>query len=191
MNRVIAIDIDEVLVPFLPALSRFYTHQTNIKVKIPHRHPYHYASLFNITEDEASGLVKDFYETSFHANLRPIRGSREMVKKLSENNTLIAVTGRQTYARVPTENLIQNHFRDSFTDIIYCDHFTPNSRSKGEVCKQICADLLIDDSYKNCMECLELSIPAVNFVGRPIYGWCEPSDISVDGWGNEIFNDYI
>ena len=191
MNRVIAIDIDEVLVPFLPALSRFYTHQTNIKVRPQARHSYHYASLFNITEGEASDLVKEFYDTSFHANLRAIRGSKEMVKKLSEKNTLIAVTGRQTYAREPTEELLKNNFRDSFTDIIYCDHFTPNSRSKGEVCKQICADLLIDDSYKNCMECLELSIPAVNFVGRPMYPWCEPSDISVYGWDDEFFNDYI
>ena len=191
MNRVIAIDIDEVLVPFLPALSRFYTRQTNIKVKMPPRYQYHYASLFNITEEESVELVKNFYDTSFHANLRPTRGSKEMVRKLSENNTLIAVTGRQSYARDPTEKLIKNHFRDSFSDIIYCDHFTSSARSKGEICKEISADLLIDDSYKNCKECLDLSIPAVNFTGWPLYAWCEISDISITGWHDDFFNDYL
>jgi len=191
MNRVIAVDIDEVLVPFLPALSRFYTHQTNIKVKMPQRHPYHYAPLFNISEKESSDLVRDFYETSFHAGLRPIRGSQEMIKKLSENNTLIAVTGRQTYARDPTEELIKNNFRDSFSDIIYCDHFTSSARSKGDICKQISADLMIDDNYQSCKECLDLSIPAVNFTGSPLYPWCDLSDISVSDWGDIFFNDYL
>jgi uncharacterized HAD superfamily protein len=191
MNRVIAVDIDEVLVPFLPALSRFYTRQTNIKVKMPRKYPYHYAPLFNISEEESSKLVRDFYETSFHANLRPIRGSKEMIQKLSENNTLIAVTGRQSYAREPTENLIKNHFRDSFSDIIYCDHFTANARSKAEICKEICAELLIDDNYDACKDCLELSIPAVNFTGWPLYPWCELSDISVQRWDDDFFNDYL
>lgn len=191
MNRIIAIDIDEVLVPFLPALTRFYTRETNIKVKPPRRYPYHYAPLFNITEEESSELVKKFYETSFHANLRAIRGSKEMVAKLSENNTLIAVTGRQSYARDPTEKLIKNHFRDSFKDIIYCDHFTTKARSKAQICKEISADLLIDDNYESCRECLELAIPAVNFTGWPLYPWCEISDISVSGWDDDFFNDYL
>lgn len=191
MNRIIAVDIDEVLVPFLPALKRFYTRETFINVKFPRKYPYHYAPLFNITEDESSELVKKFYTSSFHANLRSIPGAKEMVSKLSENNTLIAVTGRQIYARDPTEKLIKNHFRDSFKDIIYCDHFTPNARSKAQICKEISADLLIDDNYQSCKECLELSIPAVNFIGSPIYPWCDVSDISVTGWDDQYFKNYL
>ncbi len=191
MNRIIAVDIDEVLVPFLPALSRFYTLQRNTTVKMPRRYPYHYAPLFNITEEESSKLVKDFYETDFHANLRPIRGSQDMIKKLSKNNTLIAVTGRQSYARGPTEELIKNNFRNSFADIIYCDHFTSKARSKGDICKQISADLLIDDNYQSCKECLDLSVPAVNFVGSPLYPWCNVTDISVSGWNDDFFSDYL
>jgi len=191
MSRVIAVDIDEVLVPFLPALGRFYTRKTNIKTKFPQKYSYHYAPLFNITENESSELVREFYESSFHANLRPIKNSKEIILNLSENNTIVAVTGRQSYARDPTEKLLENIFKDCISDIIYCDHFTDKSVSKGDVCKNINAQLLIDDNKQACLDCLSMSIPAINFVGSPVYPWCELSDISIPCWDMKYFKNYL
>lgn len=191
MNRVIAIDIDEVLVPFFSTLNRYYTYKTGKRPRLPAKFAYHYAPLFNITEEESTELVKEFYTTDFHKSMKPIVGAKRAIHELAQNHTLIAVTGRQTYARDATEELLLEHFAGDIQDIIYCDHFTTNARRKGEVCNSISADLLVDDSHASCMECLELSIPAANFIGKPMYPWCVESDIAVSGWGDNFFDGYL
>lgn len=191
MNRVIAVDIDEVLVPFFPTLTKYYTWRTNKQVHLPAKFAYHYAPLFNITEEESSELVKDFYSSDFHKSMKPIVGAKRRLHDLAKNNTLIAVTGRQSYARDATEELLLEHFGGDIQDIIYCDHFTKNARNKAEVCSDISADLLIDDSYQSCMDCLNISIPAINFIGQPTYAWCKPNPVSVPGWGHKYFDLYL
>ena len=75
----IAVDIDEVLVPFLPELAKFHQKRVRHPVKMPIRY-YHYAPLFNITEEESSKLVSDFYRSEEHSKLKPLTGSNEVLR---------------------------------------------------------------------------------------------------------------
>lgn len=182
MNKCIAVDIDEVLVPFLPELTKFQQKRSRRPVKMPLRYPYHYAPLFKITEKESTKLVADFYNSEEHAKLKPLTGSKEILDILCKDYILVAVTGRQEYARDATERLLSDNFGSSISDIVYCNHFTDFQKSKADVCYKIGADLLIDDSLQSCVECLYIGLGAINFIGNPVYPWCEKSAISAIDW---------
>jgi len=182
MSRCIAVDIDEVLVPFLPELTKFHQKRVKRKVKTPVRYPYHYAPLFKISEKESTRLVADFYNSEEHSNLKPLTGSKEILDILAKDYMIVAVTGRQSYAQDQTEKLLSANFGSTISDIVYCNHFTSSQKSKAEVCWKLGADLLIDDSMQSCAECLHRDIGALNFIGNPTYPWCEKSSISVIDW---------
>ena len=93
------------------------------------------------------------------------------------------VTGRQRYSRDATENLITRLFgRDTISDIIFCDHYTEFSKKKHLICESLGAKYLIDDDCNQCLNCLNIGIPAYNFVGSPMYPWCNETTISVKDW---------
>ena len=188
MSRYIAVDIDEVLVPFLPELSKYHQGKVKRTLKLPLRYPYHYAPLFKISEKESSKLVKEFYNSEEHSKIEPIYGATNAIGHLAKDNILIAVTGRQSYSRDATEALLTKHFGGNITDIIYCNHFTAFSQSKSEVCRKLGAEYLIDDSMHSCVECMNQDVPAINFIGNPIYPWCETSSIAARDWG-EVLNN--
>ena len=188
MSRYIAVDIDEVLVPFFPELSKYHQKKIKKTLKLPLRYPYHYAPLFKISEKESSKLVKEFYNSEEHSNIQPIYGAKDGISQLARDYIMVAVTGRQNYSKDATEALITKHFDNKITDIIYCDHFTAFSRSKSDICRKLGAEYLIDDSMHSCAECLSDNVPAINFIGNPIYPWCETSSIAARDWGDVLNN---
>lgn len=183
----IAVDIDEVLVPFFHTLTKYHQKKINRTIHLPTRYRYHYAPLFNLTEKESSDLVKEFYTTDEHASMKPLPGSKFVLEKLAGNNDIVAVTGRQRYSRRYTEQLLENLYGNCIDEIYYCDHYTENAKSKAVMCETLGAGILIDDDQKICMECLHLGIPVYNFIGNPTYPWCEESTVSVRDW-EEIYN---
>lgn len=182
MSKCIAVDIDEVLVPFLPELTKFHQKRVKQPVRLPIRYPYHYAPLFNMTEKESTKLVAEFYNSEEHFALKPLTGSKEILNILCKDYVIIAVTGRQEYSRHATERLINTNFGSSISDIIYCNQFTEFERSKADVCWKIGADYLIDDNLNACVDCLHIGLGALNFIGNPVYPWCEKNSISVIDW---------
>jgi len=58
MNR-IAIDIDEVLVPFLSPMARYHKQKSGIQKTDKPKYSYVYRDIFNVTE-EISKMVKEF-----------------------------------------------------------------------------------------------------------------------------------
>lgn len=182
----IAIDIDEVCVPFFNTLAKYHQKKIKKQLRLPLKHKYHYAPLFNLTEDETSALVKEFYSSADHAQMRPLPGARHVLSKLSRKNDIVAITGRQSYSRIHTDKLMHNLFGNSVGEIYYCDHFTEYEKSKAHLCEAMGVDIMIDDNSKICSECLHIGIPTYNFVGNPIYPWCEESSLAVRDW-EEIY----
>jgi hypothetical protein len=177
MNR-IAIDIDEVLVPFLYPMSRW------ARLKCPPKesaYAYVYRDIFGIDETESRAMVQGFYTSRDFRVLKPIRGSqRAMSLFRSKCSKMYIVTDRQEEARPETERWIDQHFRGLFDDII----LTPNEIKKVDVCRALNIGLIVDDDRETCDECIESGMDAIHFVGEQVYPWCEESSISLRGWGH-------
>jgi len=77
VNRV-AVDIDEVLCPFLDTMSKW----KYPNFKAPQRHPYHYAKLFGISRQESKKMVDSFYFSYDFKNMKPFPESQVHLRQL-------------------------------------------------------------------------------------------------------------
>lgn len=182
MNRV-AIDVDEVLVKFLYPMAKFH-HKTIQKPK----YNYIYRQIFDIDEETSQHMVREFYRSKDFMNLTPIKGAQKAMYNIKKDAKKVYVlTGRQEVVREETESWIQQYFPGIFDDVILTNSYTPNEIRKIDICRALNISLLIDDNIDICKECIEDGVQALNFIGQDeIYPWCELSEISLNGWENNI-----
>jgi len=180
MNRVaVAVDIDEVLAPFLRNLIKW----RRPKLPIPKKFPYVYRDIYGITEEESQKMVRDFYESEDFANLTPLPWSQEAMKRLKKRgNRLYIVTGRQEVVREKTEEWVQKNFPGIFTDVILTNSYTPQEVKKSDVCEILSIHKLIDDNLQACLDCIDQGMVATNFIGDPVYPWCQNNPIGLTSW---------
>ena len=105
----IAVDVDEVLCPFVKTMSRwkYPSGPPNVAAK----HPYNYATMFGITQRESKKMVDSFYFSNDFKLMRPFTESQLHLQRLhSCGYDLYCVTGRQSIARDTTEEWISTHY---------------------------------------------------------------------------------
>jgi 5'(3')-deoxyribonucleotidase len=177
MMKKIAIDVDEVLTPFLPGMMKWKRPRA-----LPKKFTYLYRDIYKISEQESQKMVHQFYESPEFMKLEPIKDSQKVLKLLKQSNKLYVVTGRQNSVRTKTEDWIEKWYPGIFEDVILTNSYTPQEVLKSDVCRNLNIGLLIDDNFATCTECMSLGVNAVNFIGDPTYPWCFESDISKKSW---------
>jgi hypothetical protein len=178
MNR-IAVDVDEVLVPFLFPMAKW----RGLTMPRKEKYSYLYRDIFSIPEPESQKMVRAFYSSQAFKNLKPIPGAHKKLTLLREQTDKIyVVTGRQNIARETTEWWLDKYFPDIFDDLILTNSFTPFEIKKVDVCRSLALDTIIDDSIDICTDCISNGINAIHFVGEDVYPWCEETNISVKKW---------
>src|SRR5210317_2400888 len=182
MNTKIAIDVDEVLVHLLKPMAR----RRGVKLPKNQKYNYLYREIFNCTEEESQKILHEFYLSKDFRNLKPIKGSQKAMQNLNMVfDKMYIVTGRQEIVREPTELWIEHFYPGIFDDVILTNSFTENEIKKVDVCRALGIGCIIDDSIDTCNECIESGMEAINFIGDDVYPWCEPSEISLRGWGGK------
>jgi len=178
MNK-IAIDIDEVLVPFLFPMAKW----RNLKMPRKEKYPYLYRDIFEISERESQAMVHEFYKSREFKALKPIEGAQYAMSRMRRDaKKMYIVTGRQESSRETTEWWIDTHFPGIFDDVILTNSFTPMEVKKVDICRSLAIDTIVDDNMTICLECIGSGMDAYNFIGEDVYPWCEETEISVKGW---------
>jgi 5'(3')-deoxyribonucleotidase len=175
----IAVDIDEVLVPFCkPMFER-------AGYRLPRgKWDYHYAKALGISQNESTHMVYNFYESQEFDNLKPLPGAQAGVSFLMGlGYDVYIVTGRQDRVRQRTEEWIDRHFPYMINDVILTNSFTPNEVNKADICKSLAINAMIDDSYQVCTDCEMVHIKGINYVGgdEP-YPWCHENPMAAHNW---------
>ena len=177
MNR-IAIDIDEVLVPFLVPLAKY--HQKTLPKK-PFK--YLYRQVFQVSEQQSRRMVRDFYKSQEFKDLLPIEGAHEKLYEMRKGvSKIYAVSGRQDVVRGLTQDWLDKYFPTIFDDLILTNSFTVDTVPKVDLCQSLALDTIIDDDMSICYDCLNIGMNVFNFVGVDTYPWCQVSDMSLRGW---------
>ena len=128
--------------------------------------------------------MDEFYQSNhFKENLRPIPHAIEMLQAMKEEYELHVVTSRQYAIQEKTLEWINNHYPNIFTEIHFGNHYSREGkvRSKPEICKDIGAVLLIDDSLQYAYQCHQADIPVILF-GE--YAWNQKHSVQTT-----LFND--
>jgi 5'(3')-deoxyribonucleotidase len=167
----IAVDLDEVLFPLLKPMMKHHKVQEPPRMK----YAYNYSEVLGVSRDKAQSMLYEYYDTPEFESQRPVLGSRYNVDAIRNGvDKMYIVTGRQEFLREKTEKWIQENYPNVFSDILFTNSYTPDEVRKADVCKALNVDLLIDDVMENCRDCKEHKINSINYIGIPVYPWCDP-----------------
>lgn len=166
-KRVLAVDFDDVLLPFDEGFIAY--HNTNFGTEVRHEHSVEYAShtLFGIDRRTKLDRVNEFCASDAHANLVPVKGSFTAVQSLRQQFDLQIVTSRPERAADSVHNWLGRNFPDCFSRVHFMNHVDPHEgavvRAKGEVCRELDVIGLIEDAPTNALNAANLGVQVYLF----------------------------
>ena len=144
----IAIDCDDVLVPTAESILRVYERTYGIAVPIEQFYTSNPVIWGTSSIEEACSRVSALLGSAeLTTELEPLQGAIAGVRALARaGHELHMVTGRPSELEGATRDMAQKYFSGLFSSIHLTNHFVAGkSRSKGQVCTEIGADILVDD----------------------------------------------
>jgi uncharacterized HAD superfamily protein len=168
-EAVIAVDVDEVLADFIPTLALYHNEMWGSNLSSASFHSYEFHHVWGGTFEECNVKMHQFFETTHLDQLSPVKGALEALQWLKDETgaELHIVTSRQHAIADRTRYWIDTHFPGIFKEVHFGNHYSSSGqkRSKPEMCQDIGALVIIDDSQKYAGHCAEAGIPCVLFGG--------------------------
>ena len=152
----IGIDLDEILADFLSAIIKYHNLTYGTKLERGQFSSYGFWKTWGGTKEEAIQKVCDFYKTPFFKNIQPVSGAKKAISTLRQNNDLFIVTSRHDDVIDQTMKWVEGHFPNTFTDIYFANNYFQGgaSKTKVQICDEIGANILIEDSMEYALECV-------------------------------------
>ncbi len=152
----IGVDLDDVVVEWVPRFLEFYNSRTNSNLKFEEWKNYFFEEIIGISRDEARVLIDEFVNSDFHEGVGLIEGVKKGIEKLSEQNEVIIITSRPLRYKNKTEEFLDKHnlkllvFYSRDSNDVYID--------KGEFCQRLGVELIIEDSKEYSLSCADRGI---------------------------------
>ncbi|KDQ54865.1 hypothetical protein JAAARDRAFT_693313 [Jaapia argillacea MUCL 33604] len=168
---VIAIDLDDVLSETNVNVAAWHNKNFGTNMTLSDFHYYHYwKNPYWGTPEQTYQKVKAYYAEGEIINTTPVPGALRGVQKLRDlGYRLIVVTARQKSQLDNSWAWLEKHFTGLFESVICTGQFEEAIEGKGhelvtkltkaEVCQQLSATLIIDDSIDNAISCASYSHP--------------------------------
>jgi len=185
-KQIIAVDIDEVLFPFVREFAQHHNEKYATKLLPDHFTSYQFEEIIGIDRAEAIKRVYEF--TGFvHETVEPIDDAEEGINRLTSRFDLALLTARHPQFQKNTNIWLQKHFPGAFHSLTMIGYEHDTSlphRTKAEVCKEINAIALVDDSPKYITQAVQSGVKGVLFGDYPWNQVDMPSEgvVRVNGW---------
>lgn len=160
----IAVDCDDVLLPSLQSIVDIYNQKygTNIQYKDAYSPE---APQWQASPEEIVERIYDIQLSSDYARVKPFNDAIEVCARLASHHSLNLITARPGRLMPLTLAMINQYFPDVFSEV---EHVGLEG-SKGDVCRLIQADVLIDDRYRHLKTAFECDIEHLVWFGE--YPW--------------------
>ena len=161
-------DADDVFFPFAPNIIDFYNKRHGTHFTMADFTDYNPNVMWGCSGEEADDIIIDFAHSDEAANLPPIAGAFEVLSRLKENHELGVLTARFTENR----RTMTLSWLDRFLPQIFAHehvYFTNDlwrlgrPACKSVVCRELSADIIIDDRYFYIERCASIGIEAILF----------------------------
>lgn len=175
--RIIAIDIDDVISSCGETFLKYHNKRYNTDLslaKTSYRGEYwgYFPKLLNlelgISEEEGERRFKEFLADEAHTKHQPISDdAKRAIRELKKSYRLEVITARDVSMRDSTVKWLNDHLPCTFHGV----HFASDghkARAKAEICREIGAEFLVDDSIEHCNTAAREGIEVILF-GE--YGW--------------------
>jgi len=173
----VAVDVDEVLGQFLVELNGFCKERYGMSHNVEDYHVYHFATVWGCSQETSTKIVHEFFESSKFQQLPLVPGAFEALCEMQAWCDLHVVTSRQHVIRDITVEWLSTHYPGIFTSVKFGNHFARDgqSKKKSEMCKEIDADVLIDDNPDYAMDCAASGIHVILYNWQNGYPWSQLS----------------
>lgn len=96
-------------------------------------------------------------------------GADLAIHELAKRFHIIFITARDKKSEQETRRWISEHFATDDFEVYFCEsHDSAEAKTKGQLCKEFGASVLIDDNVGHCQSALDENLSAILF-GE--YGW--------------------
>ncbi len=168
-KETIAVDVDEVLYPFLDEFIVHHDHNYGTKLNKEQFTAYDFDGPLDLPTSETVRRIYNFLELSGDLEVEPIEEARDSIAKLSERFNLVIVTARHSSFENITQNWLGKHFPNYFQDVELIGYapIMDKPLTKAEVCIKLGAIALIDDSLLHVKQATSAGINGILFGDYP------------------------
>lgn len=184
-REVIAVDMDDVVVETAQAIIDHVNTNYGASMTIERFYTRDPAPWGAPDIDTAVRRVNSYLETEDYFQNTPIKESITALRAIKKIHKLYIVTGRPDFTELATRQWLEEHLPDLFEDVVFTNYFNPEKvRTKGDICRELGATVLVDDHIDHCISALEAEVKPLLF-GR--YPWNDTEElpegiIRVDHW---------
>lgn len=175
-KQIIAVDIDDVLVPHFQDLIAWYNREYGTKLRLADNYSDDLRVWGTKTDEEAILRVHRYYDTPEFASSRPFHEAETVLRDLSTTYDLVLVTARDTIIEAATREWVEAHFGELFQAVHFTAHYSLEGRrrTKADLCVEIGARYLIDDTPHHALAAAEVGVRVLLFGNYP---WNDLSDL--------------
>lgn len=192
MNKIIAVDIDEVLSETVDAVLEVNNHEINwmkITKEEVSSFYFHEIERLNIWTEEDVKIFDKLWLSEKRRDVKPVEWAIEKLNELkSEWYKFIIITARREEFREYTEKRVEQNYAWIFDEIVFTNHYMINAVPKSEICKQKWIEKMIEDNLDYAIDMANAGVK-VYLMDRPWNKQYNPEVhqgiIKVNGW-NEI-----
>lgn len=100
------------------------------------------------------------YISAVFMSVKPYDGAIDAISKLKLKYDLRVVTARHPFFKRATKRWIKKYFPSDFTSVDFIHYKTPFGprNHKSDICRQIGAQIILDDKMSNATDCLKHGI---------------------------------
>ncbi len=151
----IAVDMDEVLCAFFEPYLKFYNEKSSTEYKFEDIINFNLWEIVGGTYEDTVKNTYEFYNSEAFKKVPVVPGAKEAITELSSKHSLILVTGRTTDIHDLTIAWLDEHFPEVFESVNFANHWSKHGEQlkKSSFCKQLGAELLIDDCLEYAEDC--------------------------------------
>ena len=159
----IGIDIDNVISNFDEVLKQeFLKHDKELRnTGIINPEAHITKGMFDWTDDELWPFYLENIER-IAQKLDVIEGAKKYIEKLKEDgHTIVIITGRDNGEYTNPYDMTKKWLKEKgveYDKLILTDAYKNNKHAKTEKCFENNIDIMIDDSIRNCRDCIENNI---------------------------------
>lgn len=176
-KRTIAIDIDDVIADSTEALRVSVNERTGAALtrdhylKVGGEYWGYYERVWRAHDlisqvsykEYAAAMAKD------QSSVPLLPGADLAIRELAKRFHIIFITARDKKSEQETRRWIREHFAANDFEVYFCEsHTDTTAKTKGQLCKDFGASILIDDNVGHCQSALDENLSAILF-GE--YGW--------------------
>ncbi len=160
---IIAVDLDDVLADSLTSFIEFYNKYYDKSLKYKDFTAYTLNEIKGISREEENKILEHFDESEYFDNIKPIKGAVEAVEELSKKHEIIIITSRTRDKEEKTKNWVRRFLKGIKRIYFIRQNYHEKPKTKVEICKEINANLLIEDNLTYAENCAKNGIKVLLF----------------------------